>query len=115
MGLFDSSRTRVAPVFDALFASDPTGRKWLSRLLALGSRSARLEGVGDLGVLPKEHPMWWGRNERVLSPPRALLRWLVSNASPPASPPSWGSDAVRRRRELLVHRDPTTIQEALQL
>jgi len=35
MGVRDSSRTRVAPVFDRLFAIDPSGISWLAGLLSL--------------------------------------------------------------------------------
>lgn len=38
MGKHDSSLTRVAPLFDALFARDDAGSNWLNDLLTLGSR-----------------------------------------------------------------------------
>ena len=38
MGKFNSSVSCVWPIFDRLFQSDPTGAKWLSKLLRLGSR-----------------------------------------------------------------------------
>jgi hypothetical protein len=42
-GEFNSSVTRVWPVFDWLFRSDPTGRAWLTKLLHLGSRAQEVE------------------------------------------------------------------------
>ena len=32
MGKYDSSKTRVVPVFDRLVEKDPTGAAWLPRL-----------------------------------------------------------------------------------
>lgn len=115
MGLRNSSKTRVAPVFAALFAKDRTGRLWLPQLLGLGSRSKALDTERDVGTLPEDHPPWWGDNERSLEPPRSLLRWLVCNASPPKNPKSWGSGDTRAKRERLVRRDQQTIREALRL
>lgn len=40
MGKYDSSRTRVVSVFDALMDRDPTGVEWLLPLLNLGSGAA---------------------------------------------------------------------------
>src|SRR5207249_4827014 len=115
MGRFNSSKTRVAPVFNALLTRDPTGQTWLPRLVMLGSRSSSIAGISDVGALPGDHPAWWGRNERGFRPPVALLRWLVRNASEPASLRAWGAETTRRRRKLLVRRDPKTVQQALEL
>lgn len=49
MGKYDSSRTRVAPLFDALLARDNSGESWLDALLALGSRSE------VVATIPKEN------------------------------------------------------------
>lgn len=38
MGKNDSSKTRVVPVFSELRDQDPTGKAWLSKLLALPTR-----------------------------------------------------------------------------
>jgi hypothetical protein len=115
MGKYDSSLTRVVPVFDALMDRDATGRTWLLPLLRCGSRSTgRLSGITSSTLLAC-HPRWWGKNERRLDPPKALLRWLVANACAPASDDFWGGRATRTKRELLVKRDPGTISEALRL
>jgi len=78
-------------------------------------RDGRIAGIGEVGFLPADHPAWWGRSERALRPPLALLRWLVRHASEPASAKAWGADTTRRRRKLLVRRDPKTVQQALEL
>lgn len=115
MGKYDSSRTRVVPVFDALMDRDASGRTWLLPLLHLGSRSAgRLEGFSTAALLPA-HPHWWGKNERRLDPPKPLLRWLVANACAPVSDALWGSPATRTNRERLVARDAERVNEALRL
>jgi hypothetical protein len=79
MGKFDSSKTRVVPVFDRLMRMDPTGRAWLSSPLQLGSHSAAAKLLPDPGTLISGHPAWLGANERALEPPRSLLEWLVKN------------------------------------
>jgi hypothetical protein len=115
MGIYDSSRTRVVPVFDTLMDRDSSAETWLLPLLRLGSRSAdRLLGV-VAGALIPNHPRWWGKNERRLQPPKALLRWLAGHLSAPASDDLWGGPATRAKREHLVARDPSTISEALRL
>lgn len=42
MGDFNSSVTRVWPVFDCMFQQDSTGMAWLPSLLKLGSRAGRV-------------------------------------------------------------------------
>jgi hypothetical protein len=39
MGEYNSTVTRVWPIFDCLLHNDPTGTTWLPSLLKLGSRS----------------------------------------------------------------------------
>ena len=112
MGRFDSSRTRVAPVFSWLMARDGGGAGWLSELLAMpelaGRRRAPIE-AGRIG-LARWHPC-----EQRLDPPIELLRHLVEN--PQADPPEgFGtrSVAIRKRRELLYRGDPATRAAALE-
>lgn len=57
MGVNDSSRTRVVPVFNALMDRDPTGDTWISRLLRLGSRAARQLDIPP-GSLAAACPRW---------------------------------------------------------
>jgi hypothetical protein len=42
MGEYNSTVTRVWPVFDGLFRRDPTGTTWLPALLKLGSRAGKV-------------------------------------------------------------------------
>lgn len=104
MGNFNSSVTRVWPVFDWLFTHDPTGDAWLHKLLMLGSLSAgsspsifmtpgrllpelglfELDMPGPLArVLGSERMKRFGkiRNafERDIPPSGFFLRWLISN------------------------------------
>ena len=97
MGAYDSSRTRVEPVFDALMDPDPSGQDWLLPLLQLGSRSlGRLDDLTKAALIPA-HPRWWGKNERRLNPPKSLLRWLVANACAAALKTLWGRQAALKR------------------
>jgi hypothetical protein len=115
MGIYNSSTTRVVPVFDRLFDLDPSGRAWLSKLLGLGSHSGEKGLPEDPGLLRPDHPRWWGKNERRLAPPRALLRWLVENISLRAVEASGDRDDVLAKRRLVAQRDPWTIADALAL
>jgi hypothetical protein len=56
MGEFNSSVTRVWPVFEWLFRSDPTGTSWLGSLLRIGSRAEEAEPdlLADPGALCTE-------------------------------------------------------------
>jgi hypothetical protein len=115
MGKYNSSRTRVAPVFDALMDIDPTGQIWLSKLLRIGSLSRSRFIPSKIGPLSSDHPRWWGKRERRLDASLSLLQWLVSNLSPPPSDAMWGKPPTRAKRERLVARDAETITEALHL
>ena len=114
MGKRDSSRTRVAPVFNKLMDDDPSGRQWLKQLLGLGSSSLQKLDF-DPGNLTIPQPRSWGKNERRLAPPASLLAWLVEHASKPSSDSMWGERATRQKREKLVALDAATIAEALRL
>ena len=76
-GKYDSSKTRVGPVFDRLWSR---GRDWLPDLLALptgGCPEAKI-GAEDLTLL--EHQHHWEPSEKCLNPPVSLLSWLIRNA-----------------------------------
>jgi hypothetical protein len=87
MRTFDSSLTRVKPVFDELYLRDSGGQSWLETLLGLPERfdGTSAPKVGAPGLLtarnwsevPAEHGMPGG--ERRLKPPRSLLKWLVQH------------------------------------
>ncbi len=113
MGKFDSSKTRVVPVFDHLLRSDSSGRSWLPLLVRLGSRVADVALPVQLGVLVPGHQSWWGSNERPLAPPLSLLEWLVQNVSEEQVAKSGGHPETVRKRRALASGDPKVVQEAL--
>lgn len=104
---FDSSKTRVAPVFDQLMQ---LGTDWLPRLLALPEGGVdRFEGKGsqDLRVIDRR----WRASDCGLHPPISLLSWLVRNL--PVAPPESDTSEAAALRRLLHQGDPATIEEGL--
>jgi hypothetical protein len=104
-GRYDSSKTRVRPVFDALWNQ---GRDWLPKLLVLpkgGCPDANV-GAGNLALIEGH----WEPNERCLNPPVSLLSWLVRNAGR-LKKTSFEIE-VRQR---LAEGDPPAVTEALHL
>jgi hypothetical protein len=104
-GQYDSSKTRVAPVFDHLQAK---GGDWVRQLLALKGLDggAQLTDGLDLTFVRG----YWGSSERGLMPPVSLLSWLVRNLAAPTD----GSEPDKRRAQL-INRDAATVEEALGL
>jgi hypothetical protein len=115
MGDLDSSKTRVAPVFERLLALDPKGHAWLGRLLELPERfdETRTVPPRDTGALI-DHA--WHPNERIIRPPRALLEWLIRR-EPDEWPEEFGSGGSTGspERDRLLAQDETTRREALEL
>jgi hypothetical protein len=104
-GKYDSSKTRVRPVFDALWA---TGRDWLPQMLALpigGCASAETK-TGDWTLIEGH----WEPHEKCLNPPVSLLSWLIRNVDSLASN---ALDSESRRH--LATGDPETVDHALRL
>ncbi len=105
-GLKDSSRTRVAPVFDHLRSRSDD---WVRKLLSLaegGHPSAGVRSELDLSCVQGH----WAPNELALRPPVSLLSWLIRNAN--------GLDLSNNEsteRRLLYKGDQVTISRALQL
>jgi hypothetical protein len=105
LGKFDSSKTRVQPVFEALYWQDTTGEMWLSRLLQLAERSMGPEAVAitpDLGQLVAP-PQF----EFAAHPPRAYLEWLINHPEELTDPPEaewkkWHARTQEKRRALLA-------------
>ena len=81
MGTRDSSKTRVAPVFDILYDRDKTGRSWLLQLLRLpiGGRSIHVNSNWDFTI---EHK-GWEPDEKKFEPPLSLLSWLIRHPRMP--------------------------------
>jgi hypothetical protein len=113
MGTKDSSKTRVAPVFDALFTSDATGGSWVDGLLALGSRSEVVATVAKAQRLVPEHERRWGSNEALLSAPSLLLEYLVHNVDHAQVAASGDEGEVLTKRTALADRDADTVDKAL--
>ncbi len=110
MGQYDSSRTRVVPIFTRLYCTDPTGRTWLQPLVELPTHPGRLRAT--VGSSPLSEALWWPHEKR-LSPPDNLLGWLIKNVKVPTVNEAWGGGEVRGKREALVRGDPAVIDEAL--
>jgi len=102
-GKYDSSKTRVAPVFDMLAQRSDD---WLRRLLELaeyGSPEAEIPADLDLSFMHGE----WGESEHALRPPTSLLEWLVRH------PETWASEPDKEKRRLLHEGDAKTLEDAL--
>jgi hypothetical protein len=104
-GKYDSSKTRVWPVFDTLWKR---GRDWLPELLSLPTGGCRDAGIErrDFALLEG----YWEPNERCLNPPVSLLSWLIRNVGTLNSASFEG--ALRQR---LASGDPSAVDEALRL
>jgi hypothetical protein len=104
-GKFDSSKTRVRPVFDALWKG---GRDWLPQLLALpaGGCPGGAVVAGDLALVDGH----WEPKEKCLKPPVSLLSWLIRNIRLRD-----GMSFENDLRQPLAEGDPGTIAESLHL
>ena len=111
MGIYDSSRTRVAPVFGRLQCLDPSGRLWLQGLLELAN--TRKLPSPQAGTSRLRLAKWWPKEAKLAAPP-GLLRWLLENAEEPRSAAAWGrSPEVMANRRRVVDRDADTLAGAL--
>ena len=108
---FDSSLTRVAPVFDRLLQRDRSGRSWIRQLLALPLHGT--SRVGDDLELGELRRHGWGKDEESLAPPVTLLRWLVCNIADPRDEGAWGNGPTGDNRRALRAKDERMISEAL--
>ncbi len=111
MGIFDSSRTRVAPVFGRLQCLDPSGRLWLQGLLELAN--SRQMPRPEAGPSRLRLARWWPREARLAAPP-GLLQWLLENVEEPRDAAAWGRrPEVMANRRRVVDRDAATLAGAL--
>lgn len=106
---YDSTKTRVIPVFDRISKTD---KSWLRRLLKLpkhGSLSVNSTKGDDLTVENK----YWGDKEKTIDPPVSLLNWLISN--PPDSLSKLDhsvTNSTNWKRYHLWLKDPAVLDEA---
>jgi hypothetical protein len=107
---FDSSKTRVAPIFDALMRSDPTGGAWIGHLpdLCSADGASRPWTREDLTVRTTR----WSPSEIGLHPPVALLSWLIRHVEPSAAGLVPKGEVADKRKRLAA-RDPETVSAAL--
>lgn len=105
-GPFDSSRTRVAPVFDQLRARS---RDWPRQLLDLVSPTWA-EGHDSTAFDLRFVQGYWGESERGIDPPVSLLSWLIRNPTSQLQ----AQDRLPERKRL-ASGDPETIATALRL
>jgi hypothetical protein len=111
VGIHDSSRTRIAPVFGRLQCVDPSGRLWLQGLLELAN--TRKLPTPEAGTSRLKVAKWWPREAR-LAAPQGLLRWLLQNVEEPPDPAAWGRrPEVMANRRRVVDRHAETLAEAL--
>jgi hypothetical protein len=104
MGLQNSSRTRVAPVFNRLLERDRAGTSWLPRLLELPQHGSAQTAPPTVSGLTRHG--WWP-NEVQLPAPAGLLAWLLENLP--------HVEAAAGKRAQLVAGDPATLAEAREL
>lgn len=114
MGRFDSSRTRVAPVFGELSGRDASGGSWLERLLALPTRTG---APVNRSISPRLVEARWDPEEKSLPPASALLRWMLMNSEKLKQPSGFSKQAAatQDKRRKLLDSDEATRQEALRL
>jgi hypothetical protein len=86
MGLKDSSKTRVRPIFNELLDRSRSGADWLDALSQMASRSRpAAASFGQLGhLIPSDTPATrddrLGRVfERTVAPPAEFLKWLLEH------------------------------------
>lgn len=113
MGELNSSKTRVVPVFKQLFASDPSGARWLPALIGLGSRAGQFPAPEGPHRLIPQHAATWGKDECSLPAPKALLKHLVQIVTPEQVNASGAKGETRAKREALARRDASVVHEAI--
>jgi len=115
---YDSTKTRVAPVFDGLFQRDPSGEDWLSDLLSLPHEGHLLSTriAQDPGRI--EEARWDSvadrrMREAKLDPPSSLLSWIVRHLGEVRTDPISGDDRKAKLRRKLRDGHPETVAKAL--
>ena len=127
---FNSSETRVRPVFRQLLARDRTGGSWLPQLIRLATEntayaeelaracgSIRLEKTQPRGLaaVGGGASLLEGCFERSLPPPEGFLRWCIENPRRLTRPrhSDKASAATKRNRSRLFGSDDSNRQGAI--
>jgi hypothetical protein len=137
LGQFNSSITRVWPIFDTLLSRDPTGSEWFNRLLALAptTYSSKVGTLlSEVGQFDKPIPRSMRRDlsadqcralgnlrqafEAEVAPPIAFLEWMLRHPDRLKWPLIKGerrrfSESTQANREALLRGDANAQQEAL--
>jgi hypothetical protein len=109
VGRYDSTKTRVSPIFNRLEGRvDP----WLERLLAL-PKYGHPNPLSWTGLSLRIDEIRYGTKEKPLPAPTKLLEWLIANATDITGKGLEGcSDLTSEKRRLLLDRDAAVISEA---
>jgi hypothetical protein len=102
-GKYDSSKTRVVPVFEMLAQRSDEWPRRLLELAQYGSPDAEIPADLDLSFRKGE----WGECEHALAPPVSLLEWLVQH------PETWASEPDTEQRRRLHAGDAQMLEQAL--
>lgn len=116
MGRYDTSRTRVIPVFDALLARDPAGQSWLPTLLAPpGGWGQRPQSRRTCPELAHRLGMGHAGTVAPITTESAPLAHPAGRPSARRGDQGYGRDTgeTRARRDALLRRGPATVAEAL--
>jgi hypothetical protein len=111
-GQYNSSLTRVQPVFGELLRRDGTGASWLPTLLRLATKNRDQAEVlaENPGALLSDRCFETG-----LPPPEAFLRWLLTNPDRLAWPrvqPNWSAETRLWRGRLRGDEGPEMLRQA---
>lgn len=120
MGKYDSSKTRVQPVFNELIRRMGVSADWLPALLGLPEYGAPEASVALEADPVLKRQAWVGNpasdeKEQSLSPPLSLLSWLARSLTLPVGVTLDPGNDVDRQRKKLIERDPETIAKALEM
>jgi hypothetical protein len=113
MGVYDSSLTRVVPIFDRLYDIDCSGLAWLPELLKMGDRSADVARLPSHPRLIPGHERTWGSAELAMSAPVSLLEYLIQNLTVEQVAKAGDTGRVREQREALARKDQHYIAQAI--
>ena len=102
-GKYDSSKTRVAPIFSRLAEKSDDWPRRLLKLAKYGSIDAEIPNQLDMNYVEG----WWGANERGLRPPISLLSWLIRH------PEAWAAKPDTQQRRQMCSGTPAVFEEAL--